>query len=258
VLQNRRDVLSGILNGVDYGQWNPATDRNLPANYGVDNFAQGKAACKAALQHELGLPAQPRTPLVGLVGRLTDQKGIDIVVEVLRDWLPSVDAQWAILGKGEPKHHEALTELAQRHPGRLAVRLEYSDALAHRIEGGADLFLMPSRFEPCGLSQMYSLKYGTVPVVRETGGLADTITDARPDALAAGTANGFSFREDRAEALAETLQRALDAYRRPEVWDRLVGVGMRQDWSWDHSAREYVTLYEQTVARARRPAPPAG
>jgi len=187
-----------------------------------------------------------------MVGRLTEQKGCDLVTQVLPEWLETADVQWAMLGKGEPRFHEALSELARRFPHKLAVRLEYSEAMAHRIEAGADIFLMPSRFEPCGLSQMYSLRYGTVPVVRETGGLADTIVDANGQTLAAGAATGFSFREDKAAALSETLRRACDAYRRPEVWEQLVAAGMRLDFSWDHSAREYVTLYEQTLARTRR------
>jgi starch synthase len=170
---------------------------------------------------------------------------------VIPEWVAQSDVQWVILGKGEPKYHRLLTDLAHRFPAKVAVRLEFSDVLAHRIEAGADMFLMPSRFEPCGLNQMYSLKYGTVPVVHETGGLADTITDATPENLGAGTANGFSFREDNAQALSETLLRACAAYRQPEVWQRLVAVGMRQDWSWRRSAAEYAALYARTAGRAR-------
>ena len=167
----------------------------------------------------------------------------------------SQDAQWAILGKGEPKYHDLFEDLARRFPNKVAARLEFSDPLAHRIEAGADIFLMPSSYEPCGLNQMYSLRYGTVPVVRETGGLADTVVDATQSTLAAGTANGFSFAEDSAAALRETLHRAVDAYRQPETWSRLIATGMRQDWSWAHSAKEYAALYQQTVARAEPTAP---
>jgi len=173
------------------------------------------------------------------------------VAAVIPEWIGQSDVQWAILGKGEPKYHRLFTDLAHRFPQKVAVRLEFSDVLAHRIEAGADMFLMPSRFEPCGLNQMYSLRYGTVPVVHETGGLADTITDATPENLAARTANGFRFREDNAQALSETLVRACEAYRRPEVWNRLVAVGMLQDWSWRRSAAQYAELYGRTVSRAR-------
>lgn len=251
VLQNRRDVLSGILNGIDEGVWNPATDRHLAANYTADTVEQGKPTCKAALQRELGLAERPDVPLVGMIGRLDDQKGFDLVAEIIPEWVENRDVQWAILGKGEPKYHRLFTELAQRSPAKVATRLEFSDALAHKIEAGADIFLMPSRFEPCGLNQMYSLKYGTVPVVRETGGLADTITNATPDSLMAGIANGFSFQEDNSNALAEILTRACDSFHRKDLWSRLVDVGMRQDWSWRHSAQQYIDLYQQMTTRSR-------
>ncbi|MEX2119021.1 MAG: glycogen synthase GlgA [Pirellulales bacterium] len=250
VLQQRREVLSGIINGVDYDVWNPAIDQHLPARYDAATFARGKAACKAALQAELGLPVQPRVPLVGLVGRLTDQKGLDLVAGVVQDWVRSAEVQWAILGMGEPKYHQLFTTLSERFGQKLAARLMFSEELAHRIEGGADMFLMPSRFEPCGLSQLYSMKYGCVPVVRATGGLADTVVDATRETLADGTATGFSFREYETLALAETLRRALDAYNQPEAWPRLVETGMRQDWSWAKSAQQYVSLYKRTIARA--------
>lgn len=251
VLQHRRSVLSGILNGIDDRVWDPNSDKHLPAHYLAETVAHGKPMCKAALQRELRLPSRPDVPLIASIGRLDDQKGFDLVAKVIREWAASQDAQWVILGKGEPRYHELFEDLTRRHPNKVAVRLEFSDPLAHRIEAGADVFLMPSRYEPCGLNQMYSLRYGTVPVVRETGGLADTIVDATPSALGAGNANGFSFVEDSAAALSETLHRAVDAYRRPEIWSDLIATGMRQDWSWAHSAKEYEALYQQTVARAQ-------
>jgi starch synthase len=251
VLQYRRGVLSGILNGIDETEWNPDTDPALAANYRADTVEQGKPGCKAALQAELGLPQRPDVPLIGFIGRLADQKGVDLIAKAIPEWITGGDVQWVILGTGEPVYHQLFKSLAQRYPKNVAVRLDFSDPLAHRIEGGADIFLMPSRYEPCGLNQMYSLRYGTVPVVRETGGLADTIVDTNPQTLAAGTANGFSFREDNPLALSETLARAVDAFRRAEIWDQLVATGMRQDWSWSRSARQYVKLYEQTVARVR-------
>lgn len=253
VLQQRRDVLSGIVNGVDYRVWDPAIDPHLPKNYDERNVVEGKAACKAALQAELGLPAAPDAPLVGLIGRLVDQKGIDLVAEVVQDWVRNSDVQWVILGTGEARYHQLFATLAERFPQKVAARLAFSEPLAHRIEAGADLFLMPSRFEPCGLNQLYSLKYGAVPVVRATGGLVDTITDTTPQSLADGTATGFSFRETEALALAETLRRAIDTYRQPDTWRKIVSNGMRQDWSWGRSAQQYVQLYQSTLARVRGP-----
>jgi starch synthase len=255
VLQQRHDALSGIINGVDYLHWNPSCDPHLATKYSPDSATAGKAACKAALQAELGLPQLPDTPLVTFVGRLTEQKGIDLIAAVMKDWVQSRDVQWALLGTGDPAYHDQLTSLAKRYSQKVAIRLEFSEPLAHRMEAGADLFLMPSRYEPCGLNQLYSLKYGAVPVVRATGGLADTIVDATPANLASGTANGFSFQDYSGLALAETLDRACRLYRDDKAaWAKLVQTGMRQDWSWAHSAREYVRLYQQTI-ESRRGAP---
>jgi starch synthase len=253
LLAYRGGDVSGILNGVDYREWNPATDPHLVENYEVKNYAVGKAACKAALQQQVGLPQTPDAPLIGLIGRFADQKGFDLVAKVVQDWVRSnggegAVAQWVILGTGEQEYHDLFQSLAKRHPQRVAAHIGFSPELAHQIEAGADIFLMPSRYEPCGLNQLYSLRYGTVPVVRATGGLADTITSATPDTLAAGTANGFSFREYSALALAETLARACDAYRNPELWRQLVETGMKQDWSWARSARAYGDLYGEMIA----------
>ena len=252
VLQSRRDVLSGIVNGVDYREWDPATDSHLAENYTPETVTQGKAACKAALQQELGLPQVPGVPLIAFIGRLATQKGIDLLTATIRDWVQSQDAQWAILGTGEPDYEQQLAQLAERFPHKVATRLEFSNALAHRIEAGADVFVMPSRHEPCGLNQLYSLKYGTVPVVRATGGLVDTITDAHDSTMADGTATGFVFGDYSTLALNEALQRACTAFAQPEVWQRIVATGMRQDWSWATSARQYVDLYRATVQQARR------
>jgi starch synthase len=251
VLQQRRDALSGIINGVDYSAWNPATDPHLPMNYNECTAPEGKAACKAALQAELGLPVQPKTPLIALIGRLVDQKGLDLVAGAIQDLVRTIDAQWVVLGTGDPKYHQLFSTLAERTPNRLVAKLSFSDPLAHRIEAGADLFLMPSRYEPCGLNQLYSLRYGTVPVVRATGGLADTIVDATRETLADGTATGFNFREYEVLALTETLRRAIDAYRQPSIWSQLIATGMRQDWSWRRSAQQYVELYQRIAARVR-------
>jgi starch synthase len=248
VLRHRRDVLHGILNGVDYGLWNPATDPHLAANYDPDSVEKGKSICKAALQRELGLRQEPTTLVVGMIGRLDRQKGFDSVAEVIPAWGQTTEVQWVILGTGDAKYERQFRTLGQRFPKTVAARLEFSDELAHRIEAGADVFLMPSRYEPCGLNQMYSLKYGTVPVVRQTGGLADTIVDCNDQSLAEGRANGFSFPDDDAQMLSESLGRACDAYRRPDVWNQLIHTGMRQDWSWTRSAQQYTELYERIVS----------
>jgi len=250
-LQHRSKDLVGIINGVDYSEWDPSVDRYLgPLQYRPENYAAGKAACKADLQRRFGLPQRPDAPLVAAVGRLVDQKGFDLIAQVMKQWVGQVDAQWVILGTGEPKYHETLAALAAEHPDRVAVRLEFSDELAHRIEAGADIFLMPSQYEPCGLNQLYSLRYGTVPVVRATGGLVDTVVDATEQTLARRTATGFAFEDYSSLALAESLDRALRAYRAPKVWQQLVETGMQQDWSWGRSAERYSEVYADTLARA--------
>lgn len=250
VLRQRADALTGIVNGVDYSVWNPATDGSLAQKFDASNWTEGKAACKAALQRELGLPERDRTPVVALVGRLADQKGWDLVIEVMRRWATEMDVQWAILGTGEPFYHDALGQLARDFPQRIAARLEFSDDLAHRIEAGADMFLMPSRYEPCGLNQLYSLKYGTVPVVRATGGLVDTVTDTTPETLAARTATGFAFEAYNAGLLDATLRRAIETYwDNVPVWRQLVETGLQQDWSWTASAQRYLEVYAHATRR---------
>ena len=247
VLRNRRRHLTGIVNGVDYENWDPTHDALIPHNFTVDSADEGKAACKRALQEELGLAAEGDKPLIGFVGRLVEQKGVDLIAATLgHDWACGGEMQWAVLGTGDPRYHGLLQELAERNPGRIAVKLAYSNELAHRIEAGADMFLMPSRYEPCGLNQLYSLRYGAVPIVRATGGLADTVTNADDAAIENGTATGFSFQEYSTYALADCIQRACDVFRnRPEVWKQIRAAGMRQDWSWGRSASTYIELYEQ-------------
>lgn len=253
VLQQRRDVLFGIINGVDYSVWNPEQDEHLPLKYSVTNWREGKAASKQALQAEYGLPSSPQVPVIGLIGRLADQKGWDLVADVMMRWVREMDCQWVILGTGEPNYHELLSSMAREYPARLGVKLEFSERLAHLVEAGSDMFLMPSRYEPCGLNQLYSLKYGTPPVVRATGGLADTVCDVTSQSLDDGRANGFSFEEYHASALEETLRRALSIYvQQPDVWEKIVTVGMKQDWSWASSARQYVALYESCISNKIR------
>jgi starch synthase len=245
VLIERRDRLFGIVNGVNYREWDPATDRHLAANYDVDTVAQRKPLCKAALQRRFGLAEEPRTPLLAMVSRLVEQKGVDLVGQAAGALLRQ-QTQLVVLGEGDPVYHHLLRDLRARYPDRVGLTLAFDEPLAHQIEAGADIFLMPSLYEPSGLNQLYSLKYGTVPVVRATGGLADTIRHASPEALAAGIATGFSFIAHTATALRETVEPALELYRsRPDAWLRLVQTGMRQDWSWDRSAAEYERLYER-------------
>jgi len=246
VLAERSDRLLGIVNGIDTTVWDPQSDPLIPANYSADDLS-GKAACKAELQKQNGLPVSAQAPLIGTVSRLASQKGVDLMLEVLPE-LCREGAQFVLLGTGEPEYHEAFAKLAQEFPKNVAANLTFDNALAHQIEAGSDIFLMPSRFEPCGLNQLYSLRYGTVPVVRRTGGLADTITDYTPEGLAAGEANGFSFTTFTAKALTESLRRALGLYRNDkESWKRLLLVGMKQDWSWTRSAGEYHALYRKVA-----------
>ena len=247
-LRKRRGRLSGILNGVDYAVWNPRTDPHLPKRYDVEDWREGKAVCKAELQREMGLPVRADVPLLAQVGRLADQKGWDLMLHVVQRWVRTHDAQWVFLGDGQEQYHKMLKRLSFTRKEHVAARLEFSDPLAHRIEAGADIFVMPSHYEPCGLNQLYSLRYGTPPVVRSTGGLADTICDANSASLANSHANGFAFEGYDALELESALQRACDLWKhRPDDWDRLVTNGMRQDWSWTRSAREYVRLYQRLL-----------
>jgi starch synthase len=251
VLYERRQRLFGIVNGVDYDVWDPGHDHHIPAHYGPDDLA-GKAVCKRELQKECGLPQEAQTPLLGVVARLTEQKGVDLIAAAAESLL-SEGEQLVILGEGDPKYHVQLERIRSRFPTRMFLLLGFNEPLAHRIEAGADVFLMPSAFEPSGLNQLYSLRYGTPPVVRATGGLADTVTDTNDETIAAGTATGFSFTAYDPRALLETIGRALALWRtRPEVWRQVMVTGMRQDWSWDRSAAEYEELFRQLVSE--RPA----
>jgi len=245
VLIERRHQLSGIVNGVDYRFWDPATDVHLPARYSPATVMEGKAKCKADLQQRLGLHVSPTTPLLGVIARLVEQKGIELIVKAA-DSLLAQDVQLVVLGEGDPHWQRELTRLQQRFPHRVVAAIGFDEVLAHRIEAGADIFLMPSLYEPSGLNQLYSLKYGTVPVVRATGGLADTIVDATDETMANRTATGFRFAAHAPWALRETVERALFVYRqRPELWRQIQQTGMAADWSWSRSAAEYERLYYQ-------------
>jgi starch synthase len=247
VLYERRDRLTGIVNGVDYQVWDPSIDRHLSAKYTADAVQPGKGKCKAALQEHFQLAIEPGSPLLGVVARLAEQKGIDLILgaapALLRD-----GAQLVVLGDGDPHHQQRLRQLAAEFPGRVGLLLGFSEPLAHRIEAGADIFLMPSLYEPSGLNQLYSMRYGTPPVVRATGGLADTVTDTTPQTLADGTATGFRFVAYNTGAFLETVRRAISLYRgQPEAWRNVVTTAMRQDWSWDRSAAEYERLYQRIL-----------
>jgi starch synthase len=253
VLRERAGSLIGILNGVDYSTWDPATDPSIAARYTADDLS-GKQACKADLQRTQGLLADPAAPLIGIVTRLVDQKGIDLVAATI-DHVLGLGAQFVILGTGDAKYHTLFQAVRDRYPRRVAVTLGFNDVLAHRIEAGSDMFLMPSRYEPSGLNQLYSLRYGTVPVVRKTGGLADTIADAAPEAVARNEANGFVFEAYTPDALLDALKRAIFAYADHGLWRRIQHTGMRQDFSWNRSAARYVEAYQRV--RTLRSAPVA-
>ena len=250
VLQYRSPMLRGILNGVCMKRWNPKTDPYIAAQYSADDVLEKKPVCKDDLQKLLGLAQRGNAPLCGAVSRFVSQKGIDLIAEVIPLWVEKHGVQFCLLGKGDRDLEEQLSALASRYPESVAVRFEFSDELSHKIEAGADLFLMPSRYEPCGLNQMYSQIYGTVPLVRDTGGLADTVTDLNDETLETRTATGFSFWSDDIHGLNTTIWRALDVYwNRRDVWDLLVTNGMRQDWSWAKSAVQYVRFYEKLMKK---------
>ncbi len=246
LLRWREKDLSGILNGIDTDVWNPATDTALTAPYRADDLA-GKTANTASLRTRLGLAPRADLPLLGMVGRLTEQKGVDLVGEIAAELL-RLPAQLVILGRGEKWLEAALRELAARHPGEMAAQIGFDEGLAHHIEAGADIFLMPSRFEPCGLNQMYSMRYGTPPVVRAVGGLADTVVDFDEANLAADLATGFTFHEAQPQALLQAVHRAAMAWHDRPRWERLMQNGMRRDFSWEPVAARYLALYRAAMA----------
>lgn len=241
IIKSRSRDLYGILNGIDYDVWSPETDPLIPAHYSAASLA-GKAACKANLLRTMKLPnPESRKPLIGIVSRLAEQKGLDLIGEAI-DQIMSLDVRMVVLGTGQPEYHALLREIAVRYPETFAVKLGFDNRLAHQIEAGADMFLMPSKYEPCGLNQLYSLRYGAVPVVRATGGLADTIKDSDAS-LESGT--GFVFKNYYAADMLAAIERALSAFDDEERWRRLVVRGMSERWSIEDSARGYLKLYEK-------------
>lgn len=242
VLLNRGKDLSGIINGIDYAAYDPARDSGLSKKFSASRLA-GRDECRDALKKNLGLRGE--APIVGMVTRLADQKGLDILVQALPE-IMSLDVQLVILGTGDAVYHTMLKEAAAQFPERMNVVLQYNESIARSIYAGCDFFLMPSRYEPCGLGQMIALRYGAVPIVRKTGGLADTVVEFNPKT---GTGTGFLFDEYSASALLRSLQRALRTYQDKTAWKKLIQNGMKQDFSWTHSAEEYVKLYKKLMKK---------
>jgi starch synthase len=250
VIRSRQADVSGILNGVDPQVWDPSRDSALAMRYDAERL-DGKAQCKAALQKEVGLDPQPDLPLLTVVSRLTSQKGLDLVLGALPGLLGR-GAQLVVIGTGDVALENAFREACRTHPGRVAVRLVYDEGLAHRAIGGADAILVPSRFEPCGLTQLYGLRYGTLPLVRRVGGLADTVVDASPEALRDGRATGFSFEAAAPAALEHAAERLVALYRQRDAWQAVMRRAMAQDFSWDHAAADYLRLYRDLLERRLR------
>ncbi len=244
VLKKRKDRLFGVLNGVDYSQWNPRTDRYIKARYSEEDLS-GKALCKEDLLREYSLDIDPSTPLIGIISRFAEQKGFDILSEAMEE-LVKLRLAIVVLGTGEKRYQTLFRELASRYPGKLSVKITFDEALAHKLEAGCDFLLMPSRYEPCGLNQIYSLRYGTIPIVRATGGLDDTIRDySRKDG------NGFKFSGYNAKALVEKVKEAMRLYRNRKRWQALQKRAMREDFSWQRSATKYLSIYRLAVNTKR-------
>ena len=242
VLAKRKDALAGILNGIDYDEWNPGQDKELFRRYS-HSLAADKVYNKVGLQKECGLPVQPDIPLLGVVGRLAHQKGFDILAEKINE-ICSMNLQFVLLGTGDEVYHKLMHDIAKKYPKKTSINIKFDAILAKRIYAGSDMFLMPSRYEPCGLGQLISLRYGTIPIVRKTGGLADTITEFN---IQTQEGNGFIFEEYSAEELLNAIKRALDVYKDRKLWLNLVKKAMEYDFSWDSSAKEYIKLYKKVV-----------
>jgi len=243
-LRRRSDRLYGILNGIDYDVFDPAHDSHIPVNYSPSSIDR-KIENKVALQRLANLQVDPDAPLIGVIGRLADQKGFDLIAAAIDPIIQDVGAQFVLLGTGEVEYHRVFQELGTRYPSRAAIFLTFDADLAQKIYAGADMFLMPSRFEPCGLGQLISLRYGTVPIVRSTGGLADTVRDYDPRT---GEGNGFSFDHYNRDALLVAVTRACEDFKHKDVWRNLMLRGMSEDYSWGASASKYADLYEQAIS----------
>jgi starch synthase len=242
LLSQRKDRLCGILNGIDAESWNPATDPYLPIHFDGESIGK-RLEIKATLQQHFGLPVNPDVPLLAWVGRLVQQKGTDLLLDIMPN-LMNMPLQISMIGSGEARYEKSLLQWSKLFPERFAIRFGYDEGRAHLVEAGADIFLMPSRFEPCGLNQMYSQRYGTVPLVRHVGGLADTVVDATPESLADGTATGIVFDEATPDALLEAIERGIALHQDRAAWEQMQKTGMGKDFSWETSARQYEELYE--------------
>ncbi len=240
ILSKMGDKVKGILNGIDYDYWNPAKDEELYKNYSKRNVFKGKAENKANLQAELGLPQNPKVMMMGIVARLDRQKGFDLIDEAVRELVNELEFQLVVLGTGNPEIQERLVKLAQDYPDRVKVKIAFDPVLAKRIYAGSDVFLMPSRFEPCGLGQMISYRYGTLVIARATGGLKDTVTDYSQDPE---NATGFLFDEPTAQALASAMRRAVELYSKEKIWRKLVRNVLEREYTWERSAKHYLELY---------------
>jgi len=255
VLQSRAGDFSGILNGIDPTLWDPGCDDHLAQTYKASDIS-GKRVCKLALQREVGLNEDPDIPLIGFVSRLTHQKMADVVLETI-PWIAEQDAHFVLVGEGDPALERGFAEAQKTYQGQIACYIGYGEPLAHRLQAGSDILLAPARFEPCGLTQLYALRYGTLPVVRRTGGLADTVCDASHDRVTERSATGFVFDAPDAEALQDAITRALALYREPLSWRRLQLQAMAQNFSWDASAAKYVELYRAASGAPVTQLPPA-
>ena len=253
LLRERSSALTGILNGIDYGIWDPGTDPYLPCNYTARSVA-AKADCKRAVQADLGLDTQSDLPLMAFMSRLVHQKMPDVVLETLPRFLEE-GLQFVLVAEGDHAYQNEFRALATRYPGRVAIEIGYRESLGHRVLAGADMLLHPSRFEPCGLVPMYAMRYGTVPVVRRSGGMADSVVDATPKAIRQGSATGFSFQEPAKDDLEASIKRAVSLYRQPISWRRVQAAGMRQDFSWKRSAAAYIELYRSLTGAPTLVAP---
>ncbi len=241
LLSHRRDDLFGIINGIDTNEWNPEIDHHIPQHYNVHSLHE-KQFNKSELQRRLNLPVNDHIPMFGLISRLIEQKGIDMVIECLPE-IVNMPMQFVLLGNGDKSFEQRLQNLARLYPDKISININYDESLAHLIEAGSDIFLMPSRFEPCGLNQMYSQRYGTIPVVRKTGGLADTVVDTLPETLNNHSASGIMFKEANAGALLEAIKRSMLLYHNHGTWREMQTNAMHRDFSWRNSAEQYLGLY---------------
>ena len=249
LLASRSHSLSGIINGIDPDVWDPQTDPQIPHHYSGESYEQGKYAAKIALAARLGRAAPSPRPLIAFIGRFAEQKGVDLLIEMLRRLAAKGHAHFVVLGTGDPGIEEALRQVAASFPETIDLSIGFNESLAHLAQAAADMILVPSRYEPCGLTQLYAMRYGTIPIVRATGGLIDTVIDLNSDSLGAGTATGFVFESFDAQSLEQTVMRALETYKDRNVWKTLVHRVMQQDWSWSASARGYLDLYSRLLEK---------